>query len=355
MSAFRFGLLELVRVIMKTQEDDGFGALKKFARQSSARVFFLGKLYIKESEMTAKRQSAPKYKQPTKAIIAAAGFGTRFLPQTKATAKEMMPILDKPAIQYIVEDLVDSGIKDIVIVITQAKKSIADHFTRDELLEKELVRRGKESLLPTIGGLHSMANFTFIFQDGLPRGNAEPVLLARHLLAEDEPFLVVSADDVFRTTGKQRPRIQQLIDAYNKTGKTTITLMKVGKKNADKYGMAKPGKIIDDMVMQVDEVIEKPGVENAPSEYGSLLGYLFMPEILPIIMEEKIDKSGEITLADSIGILAKRGGVYGAVVDATYHDTGNQLKYIQAIIDYALDDERFGDDLRTYLNGRLKK
>lgn len=292
--------------------------------------------------------------QPKKAIVLAAGSGTRFLPQTKAMAKEMLPVLDKPIIQWIIEDLVSAGVEDIICVITPEKDYIEKHFLRNEKYEQELMaKKGKEQFAEAIKKAGSLANFSFIFQEGQPKGNARPVLNAKDLLTPGEPFFVFSADDIFRCP--KQTRAQQLLEAYKLTGKTTICLQEVETKMVDKYGMVVVGKEFNDKVVQVKQVIEKPGAANTPSNLASMLGYILAPEILPIIAEEKVDKAGEITLADSISELAENGGeVYGVAIDGVYHDMGNPTKYLEGVIDFALHDERFADDIRAYIEKSLK-
>ncbi len=296
-----------------------------------------------------------KFKQPKKAIIPAAGFGTRFLPYTKASPKEMMPILDKPVIQHIVEDLVSAGIEDIIIVTSIEKPSIMAHFSVNKALEKKLTgKKGKEAFLKAIQDIPELADFSFVNQSDGTYGNARPVIDAMDLLTPGEPFIVFSADDIFKTEPGKPTRAQQLLAAYNKTGKTTISLYKVTKKDTEKYGIAMPGKEIEPGLVQVKDVLEKPGPEKAPSLWASLMGYILTPEILPILKEEKcLDPAGEVSLPVAINELAQKDEVYGLVLDATYHDTGNQLKYLLAVMDFALSDERFEADVRKYLEKRL--
>jgi UTP--glucose-1-phosphate uridylyltransferase len=289
-------------------------------------------------------------KQPTKAIICAAGLGTRFLPQTKAMPKEMLPIIDRPVIQLIVEEVVAAGVTDIIMVTGATKRSIEDHFDRSDELETELREKGKDDKADEIKKIANLANFIYIRQKGFPKGNARPVLNAQHLIDDDEPFFVFFADDFFRS---EVPRAVQLKDAYNKTGKSVITLIEVDREDASKYGMAAIENDNGDGLFQLTQLIEKPGVENTPSNFASVGGYLLTPNILPIIAEEKTDKNGEITLADSINQLAQDDKVYGKFVEGTWHDTGDPLKYIKAVVDIALEDERYVKDFTQYLQDRL--
>lgn len=289
-------------------------------------------------------------KQPTKAIICAAGLGTRFLPQTKAMPKEMLPIIDRPVIQLIVEEAIAAGVTDIIIVTGTTKRAIEDHFDRSEELEVELREKGKDDKAAEIKAISEMANFVYIRQKGTPKGNARPILNARHMIDDDEPFFVFFADDFFRSS---TPRAVQLKRAYEKTGKSIISLIEVEASDADKYGMAAISEDVGDRTFKVDELIEKPGEVNTPSHYASVGGYLLTPDILPIIAEEKVGKGGEITLADSINELAQSDIVYGQFIEGTWHDTGDQLKYVEAVVDMALESKVYGADFAAYLRNRL--
>lgn len=289
-------------------------------------------------------------KQPTKAIICAAGLGTRFLPQTKAMPKEMLPIIDKPVIQIIVEEVVAAGVTDIIMVTGATKRSIEDHFDRSDELEMELREKGKHDKAEEIRKIADMANFIYLRQKGSPKGNARPVLNAQHLIDDDEPFFVFFADDFFRS---EVPRAVQLKEAYEKTGKSIITLIEVDREDSSKYGMAAIESDNGNGLFQLTQLVEKPGPESTPSNFASVGGYLLTPDILRIIAEEKVDKNGEITLADSINQLAQTSEVYGKFVEGTWHDTGDPLKYIKAVVDITLEDERYVKDFTKYLENRL--
>lgn len=291
-------------------------------------------------------------KQPTKAIICAAGLGTRFLPQTKAMPKEMLPIIDRPVVQLIVEEAVAAGVTDIIIVTGSTKRAIEDHFDRSDELENELRARNKNELADTLQAIAEMANFIYLRQKGSPKGNARPVLNAAHLIDDDEPFFVFFADDFFRA---KVPRAVQLKEAYLATGKSVISLIEVPKEDASKYGMAALGAQKSDRVFEVTQLIEKPGPDKTPSQFASVGGYLLTPDVLPIIAQEKVGVGGEITLADSINELAHGDAVYGCFVDGVYHDTGDQLRYLQALVDTALENPRLGGELRAYLEQRLQR
>lgn len=289
-------------------------------------------------------------KQPTKAIICAAGLGTRFLPQTKAMPKEMLPIIDRPVIQLIVEEVVAAGVTDIIIVTGSTKRSIEDHFDRTDELEAELREKGKHDKADEIKKIAEMANFVYVRQKGTPKGNARPVLNAQHLIDDDEPFFVFFADDFFRA---EVPRAVQLKEAHERTGKSVISLIEVERSDADKYGMAAISDDLGNGTFRLAELVEKPGPEATPSAYASVGGYLLTPDILPIIAQEKPGKGGEITLADSINELAQSSEVYGQFIEGVWHDTGDQLKYLQAVVDSALIHPKLGGDFRAYLTKRL--
>lgn len=288
----------------------------------------------------------------TKAIIPAAGLGTRFLPQTKAMPKEMLPIIDKPVIQIVVEELVEVGVTDIIIVTGAQKRAIEDHFDRSYELEDALRAKGKTEEADTIAKIGDMANFIYVRQKGEPKGNARPVINAAHLIG-DEPFFVLFPDDFFRTL-TNNSRAKQLLDAYNTTGKSVISLMEVKPEDTSRYGMAALGKEISDDLYQIEQVVEKPGPEKTPSLYGSVAGYLLTPDVLPIIEQEKVGHGGEIVLADSINQLAQDDKVFGKIIDGVYHDSGNKLAYLKAVVDMALEDEELGHDFRKFLHSKIE-
>lgn len=290
-------------------------------------------------------------KQPTKAIICAAGLGTRFLPQTKAMPKEMLPLIDRPVIQVIVEQAVAAGVTEIIIVTGTTKRAIEDHFDRSDELEAELREKGKHDKADEIKRIAELANFVYVRQKGSPKGNARPILNARHLIADDEPFFVFFADDFFRSDVAWP---SQLKDAYNETGKTVISLIEVEKKDADKYGMASLSDQKSERLFKLSGLVEKPGQENTPSTFASVGSYLLTPEIWKYLEQEKVGKGGEIGLSDSLNELADEGDVFGYFIDGVWHDTGDQLKYIKAVVDLALESEEYGQELTHYLKERLK-
>jgi UTP--glucose-1-phosphate uridylyltransferase len=289
-------------------------------------------------------------KQPTKAIICAAGLGTRFLPQTKAMPKEMLPIIDRPVIQVIVEAAVAAGVTEVIIVTGSTKRSIEDHFDRSDALEAELRESGKEDKADEIKRVAELANFVYVRQKGTPKGNARPILNARHLINDDEPFYVFFADDFFRS---ETAWPIQLKEAYNQTGKSVISLIEVDKKDADKYGMASISEQKSDRVFRLTGIIEKPGEADTPSNFASVGSFLLTPDIWPLLEREQVGKGGELVLAESINDLAEINEVYGCFIEGVWHDAGDQLKYIKAVIDLALESEEYGAELSTYLKERM--
>jgi UTP--glucose-1-phosphate uridylyltransferase len=289
-------------------------------------------------------------KQPTKAIICAAGLGTRLLPQTKAMPKEMLPIIDKPVIQLIVEQVVKAGVTDIIIVTGSTKRAIEDHFDRSDELESELREKGKADKADQIKAVAELANFIYIRQKGTPKGNARPVLNARHLIDADEPFFVFFADDFFRS---ETPWPMQLKEVYNQTGKSVISLIEIDKKDSDKYGMVEIGEKLSDRVFKLKSLVEKPGEANTPSTFATVGSFLLTPDIFPLIAGLKAGVGGEIVLADSINELVKQDVVYGCFIEGVWHDTGTQLKYLEAVVDVALESPKYGRDFAEYLKKRL--
>lgn len=289
-------------------------------------------------------------KQPTKAIICAAGLGTRFLPQTKAMPKEMLPLIDRPVIQVIVEQAVAAGVTEIIIVTGSTKRAIEDHFDRSDELEADLREKGKHDKADEIKRIAEMANFVYVRQKGSPKGNSRPILNAKHLINDDEPFFVFFADDFFRS---EQPWPEQLKDAYNETGKSVISLIEVDKKDADKYGMVVLDEQKSERLFKIGGIVEKPGEANTPSTFASVGSYLLTPDIWKYLEEEKVGSNGEIGLSFSLEDVAQKGDLYGYFIDGVWHDTGDQLKYIKAVIDLALESEEYGEELRAYLDKRL--
>jgi UTP--glucose-1-phosphate uridylyltransferase len=290
--------------------------------------------------------------RPTKAIIAAAGFGTRFLPQTKAMPKEMLPIVDKPVIQIIVEQLVAAGVTDIIIVTGFTKRAIEDHFDRNEELENDLRSKGKDVFAEQIKEIAELANFVYLRQKGTPKGNSRPLLNAKHLLKDNEPFFYLFADDFFRC---DVPYPQQLLEAYEQTGRPVISAVKVEPNDTKRLGMIDTDGQIDDHTFKVRGLIEKPGPDATPSLFASAGSFLLTPDLLKIIEKEETGAGGEIVLADAINEYAKTNDVYCRFIQGVWHDAGDKARYLEAIVDHALIDSELGADFRAYLRRRLEE
>lgn len=291
----------------------------------------------------------------TKAVIAAAGFGTRFLPQTKAMPKEMLPLIDKPIIQYVVEELVEAGIKDIIIISGSNKRSIEDHFdTPNQDLIRNLESGGakKASLLKEVQAIGDMANFIYIRQKG-PYGNATPVACAAHLIG-NEPFIYTFADDFF-TANPGRTR--QLIDTHITYGGSVLACKLVeDDADYDRYGFAAGAKVADG-VLKVDRIIEKPGKAAAPSNLASVSGYLLTPHIFGYIDEAlSAHTDGELMIQPIMQAMIDDGlGIYAKEIEGgKYYDTGDKLEYLKTAIDFALERGDIGPALIAYMRKRLQ-
>lgn len=293
----------------------------------------------------------------TKAVIAAAGFGTRFLPQTKAMPKEMLPIIDKPIIQYIVEDLVAAGIQDIIIVGSSNKRAIEDHFdvpSEDLLVNLRAGGPKKQPYIDQINAVADLANFIYIRQKG-PYGTATPIMNAAHLLG-NEPFIFAFADDL--TIGS--PNVfEQMIACYEEFGGHVLPSVKLTEPNAyNLYGVL-GGEMIREDVIKVNEVAEKPGPDNPPSNFATVGGYLFAPSVLPYL------ESGLANLPDDTEfyvtsqviapMLADGEDFYGFEIKGQRYDTGDKLEYIKTVVDFALERDDIGPALRAHIQKRLSE
>lgn len=292
-------------------------------------------------------------KKVTKAVIAAAGLGTRFLPMTKAMPKEMLPIIDKPIIQYVVEEAVAAGITDIIIVGSANKRAIEDHFDHQYELESKLRNDGKIETADRMAAIAELANFIYLRQKG-PYGTATPLLNARHLL-NNEPFLFLYADDFFLS---RKPRAVSLMEAYNRHGQSVIALTPMDISRAKSYGVADVIGEAEDNVFRLAGLIEKPDPDEAPHRgdtiYVSTAGQILTPDVLPLLDDLKPNpKNGEMILADAMNQLAKDHEVYGSVIEGHWHDAGNKEKYLEAIVDFALADSVIAPTFRTYLKDKL--
>jgi UTP--glucose-1-phosphate uridylyltransferase len=229
-------------------------------------------------------------------------------------------------------------------------RPIEDHFDRSDELESELREKGKDATADRIRRIAELANFVYVRQKGSPKGNARPVLNAQHLIGNDEPFFVFFADDFFRS---EIPRAVQLLEAYKRTGKTVISLIKVDRRDADKYGMVAVREDLGDGLIKLDQLVEKPGEADAPSDLATVSGFLMTPDVMPVLRQEVVDKSGEITLSVHLNEFAKTHDIYGQIIDGVWHDAGDPLKYLKAVVDIALEHEKIGPELMEYLKKRI--
>jgi len=279
-----------------------------------------------------------------KAIIPAAGFGTRFLPQTKAMPKEMLPIVDKPVIQYVVEELVESGITEIIIVTGWHKRAIEDHFDYPNELIQTLKDQGKEKMIEDVKRPAELANFVYIRQKG-PYGNGTPVLCAKDVIG-DEPFVVIWGDEFIYSNP---PRAKQCLDVFAKYGDPVISAIRVPHEDVSRYGIVETVEV-EKHVGQIKRLIEKPSIEEAPSNLAAHGCYVLTPDIFPILENLKPGKSGEIWLTDAIRELMKSRPVYACEVqNAKYYDTGNKLEYLKTVVEFALNHKDLNGDFRDYL------
>jgi UTP--glucose-1-phosphate uridylyltransferase len=278
-----------------------------------------------------------------KAVIPAAGFGTRFLPATKAQPKEMLSVVDKPLIQYCVEETVSAGIEKIAVIIGRGKSSIEDHFDRSPELERFLEEKGKLDFLEEVRRISNLAEFHYIRQkEALGLGHA--ILMAEAFIGDD-PFAVLLPDDIYDC---ERPCIRQLIDVYEKYKASVIVLGRTDEEGTKKYGIIKPRQV-SERVFQIEDLVEKPGPEAAFSDLAVIGRYLFEPAIFEAIKETPPDVKGEIQITDAIKILLKTRPVYGYLFEGTRYDAGDKLGFIQATIELALKRPEFRKTLQEYL------
>ena len=287
-----------------------------------------------------------------KAVIAAAGLGTRFLPQTKAMPKEMLPILDKPIIQYIVEELVEAGIEDIVIVTGYHKRAIEDHFAEPNQDLATALGGSKEKLLREVEDIANLANFAYTRQKG-PDGNGTPLLNAAHLIG-DEPFIYTFGDDFIRATPG---RFSQMVALHQRTGLGVLSCIRADRDDDyARYGYV-GGMEIEPGVRKVESIVEKPGRHRAPSDLASVSSYVFTPTILASLSElaSELRPGDQLSLQDAMQRLIDNGTFLLAleIENARYFDTGDKFEYLKTIIDLGLEDEHLGPALRAHLTRAL--
>ena len=284
-----------------------------------------------------------------KAIIPAAGLGTRFLPATKAQPKEMLPIVDKPTLQYIIEEAIQSGIEEILIVTGRSKKSIEDHFDRSVELELELEQKGKDEMLKMVQDISNMVNIHYIRQKE-PKGLGHAIYCAKSFIGND-PFAVLLGDDI---VDSENPCLKQLIEAYNEYKTSILGVQEVDKQDTDKYGIL-DAKYIENRVYKVKDMIEKPKVEEAPSNIAILGRYIITPDIFDILENQEPGKSGEIQLTDALKTLATHEAIYAYNFEGKRYDVGDKLGFLEATVDFALKRPELRDQFMEFLNTKTKK
>lgn len=280
-----------------------------------------------------------------KVVIPVAGYGTRFLPATKAQPKEMLPIVDTPIIQYIVEEAVRAGMTDIILVTGSGKRAVEDHFSYNYEIQNYLKSVGKEKERDEVKRIADMANFIFIRQKG-PYGNGTPVLCAKPVIG-DEPFAVVWGDDIWRC---KKPHIKQLVETFEKYGDPVITALDIDEEGTKKYGVI-DGVDLGQEIYKVKKLVEKPGPEKAPSLLGAVGGYILTPDIFEALEKTEIGKGGELWLMDAIANLLKKRPIYAKKIDGAYYDTGSKIGYLKANVEFALQREDLKDEFSKYLAG----
>lgn len=289
-----------------------------------------------------------------KAVIAAAGFGTRFLPQTKAMPKEMLPIIDKPIIQYIVEELVEAGIEDIIIVTGYHKRSIEDHFDQMSAdLRENLIQGKKNELLERTKKISNLANFAYIRQKG-PYGSATPILNVRSLVG-DEPFIYTYADELIETSSN---RFAQMIELHNRLGGSILPCININTEEEFKrYGVVK-GDQQEESIMKINGLVEKPGKADAPSNFASVGGYLLTPDIFEYAKKaiKNLGKDDEFYLTTYVlePMINDGKSLFGCKLSGSkYYDTGNQLEYLKTVIDFALKRDDIGGQVLDHIRSKL--
>ncbi len=283
-----------------------------------------------------------------KAIIPAAGLGTRFLPATKAQPKEMLPIVDKPTIQYIVEEAVASGIEDIIIVTGRTKKAIEDHFDKSVELEMELEKKQSKKLLEIARSVSQIANIYYIRQKE-PKGLGHAVLTAKTFVG-NEPFAVLLGDDVIDS---EKPALKQMIEVYEKYNASVLGVQTVERKDVNKYGIV-DGVQLDSRIYEVKNMVEKPPIDEAPTNVAVLGRYIITPRIFDYLEKQEIGAGGEIQLTDALNKLAKEEPMYAYDFIGHRYDVGNKMGFLQATVEFALKRPELNEEFKAYLKEIVK-
>jgi len=278
-----------------------------------------------------------------KAVVTAAGWGTRFLPATKAQPKEMLPLVDKPMIQYVIEEAVASGIKHIIIVTALGKRAIEDHFDRSVELELALKKKGDGELLKKVQRISELADICYIRQkEQLGLGHA--ILVTKDLIG-DEPFAIFLPDDIIEA---KVPAMKQMIEVYNRYQHSVIAVEPVAKEDTKAYGIIKP-KQVEDRVYQVLGLVEKPEPQDAPSDLGIVGRYILTPEIFGMLEKTAPGKGGEIQLTDGLRLLLEKQPIYAYQFEGIRYDTGSPLGFLKASVEFALRRPDIGHNFKEYL------
>ena len=279
----------------------------------------------------------------TKAVIPAAGLGTRFLPATKASPKEMLPLVDKPLIQYVVEEAVAAGIHQIIIITGRGKRAIEDHFDISFELEETLKQTGKEDHIPALRKISDMADFCYIRQSQ-PQGLGHAILCAKNLIG-DEPFAVLLGDDI---VDHPVPALQQMISIYERTPAPLIGVQRVAQSQVHQYGILDAMLAIDGL-HKINHLVEKPSPEDAPSDLAVIGRYILIPEIFDLLEKTKPGKNNEIQLTDALNDLAALRTMYGYLIKGNRYDAGDKLGFLQATVEMGLKNPSLGDAFKQYL------
>lgn len=284
-----------------------------------------------------------------KAIIPAAGLGTRFLPATKAQPKEMLPIVDKPTLQYIIEEAIASGIEEILIITGRNKKSIEDHFDRSIELELELENKGKQELLEEVRKISDMVSIYYIRQKE-PKGLGHAINCAKSFIG-NEPFAVLLGDDIVEA---EKPCLKQMIETYDKYKTTILGVQEVPEKDVFKYGIV-DGNLIDDRIYKVNDLVEKPAVENAPSNIAILGRYIINPAVFEVLDSTKPGSGGEIQLTDALKELSQKEAMYAYNFEGRRYDAGDKQGYLEATVEFALKRDDLREGFLNYLIDIVEK
>lgn len=289
-------------------------------------------------------------KRIKKAIIPAAGLGTRFLPATKAQPKEMLPIVDKPTLQYIIEEAVESGIEEILIITGRNKKSIEDHFDKSVELELELAAKGKNELLAEVRKISNMVDIHYIRQKE-PKGLGDAILCAKHFIGNN-PFAVMLGDDIVDT--QTTPCLKQLIDIYDEYKSSILGVQYIPHEHVNKYGIVS-GTYIDNKVYKVKDLVEKPKIGEAPSNIAIAGRYIITPEIFPILENLPPGLGGEIQLTDALRELVKKETMFSYNFEGRRYDVGDKLGFLEATVDFALRRDDLRDGFLSYIKSVIKE